>query len=84
MTHYKVEISFPDGHIQEFEEVFHKKEAAIDFAAGVLAQVSVTERYHHRKNRDDFDFEEPTKPYFFVYQIEGFERELVFDSRKDK
>ncbi len=82
---YKVVFVYPDGHIEEIDQLFNKGREALDYGNSMLTQVANTEGL--RSNRAYFDGEDdlfgkdPIKPYFMIVQIAGKNYHLVFDSR---
>ena len=74
-VYFKVEFSYPDGHVEEFDDYYRSLEAAVKFGNDMLNQVAATEQYHKK-------VEETKKAYFLVTKIEEDQHELVFDSRK--
>ena len=73
---FKVEFSYPDGHIEEFDDYYRSLEAAVKFGNDMLNQFAATEQYHKK-------VKEAQKPFFLVTKIEEDHHELVFDSRKE-
>ena len=69
MKYYKMDFSYPDGHIEEFED-FKSLEEAVKYGTDLQAQVNYTERLH-----------DPRKTYFLVYENDGNERKLVYRSK---
>ena len=74
-VYFKVEFSYPDGHVEEFDDYYRSLEAAVKFGNDMLNQVAATEQYHKK-------VVEAKKAYFLVTKIEEDQHELVFDSRK--
>ena len=74
-VYFKVEFSYPDGHVEEFEDYYRSLEAAVKFGNDMLNQVAATEQYHKKVS-------EAEKPFFLVTKIDGDHHELAFDSRK--
>ena len=83
---FKLEVSYPDSHIEEIEENFGTLEDAVAFGKTILGQIAYTERYHKRSGGGDL-FEEapkPQKPFIVVCEIVEGKRKIAFDSRRSK
>jgi len=74
--YYRVDVVFPDGHIEEINNHFTKAADAVEFGNGMLIQISNNERFHGGDA-----FEERHDPYFLVVEMDGKKRRLVYDSR---
>ena len=79
--YYKLEIFFPDGHVEEMEEEYHTLEEAVSVGNSMLTQISYTEEYH-KQNIDEDGFKKARKPYYIVSRVLEEGRQVVFDSRK--
>lgn len=73
-VYYKLEFSYPDGHIEEFADQYRSAKEAVEIGENMLNQVKVTERYHQYH-------EDAQEAYFLVTKIDGDKHRLVFDSR---
>lgn len=72
---YKVEVSFPDGHIEELEVTFTNANEALSYANGILSQIAYTERGRQH------DYEVAQEAYFQIKKIEGDKKKAIYDSR---
>ena len=81
--YYKVQISYPNGEVEEVEEDFLTLNAAKAYGDSLLIQVVPNENYHETL-LDEFEEKESQEAYYFVIEVEEEKKELVFDSRKDK
>ncbi len=79
--HYKVNVSFPDGHTQEMEDTFASLSDAVNFGYSMLSQIGETERFHKHDDFDPFSFDELQKPYFFVYEVVGGKKTCVYEGK---
>lgn len=80
---YKVQVTFPDGHTSEVEEVFMSKERAMYYGSNMIAQIAQTERFH-KDHRDEAGFSKKIDPYFIVNEIDGDKSTLVYESKHKK
>ena len=76
MKRYILSFSYPDGHIEEIEELFVSLQSAIDYGNGLLNQVRATEIYKKGsvKGRN--------KPYFIVLEKSEEGTKVAFNSEK--
>lgn len=82
---FKLEVSYPDSHIEEIEENFGTLEDAVAFGKTILGQIAYTERYHKRRGGDLFEeAPKPQKPFIVVCEIVEGKRKIAFDSRRNK
>jgi prepilin-type processing-associated H-X9-DG protein len=78
--YFRVNVSFPDGHIEEIDEIFSTLELAKNYGESILNQVSYTEAYH--KGKDDiFGDKINLKPYFEVLKVADNTSKIVFRSK---
>ena len=77
---YRVTISYPDGHIEDLEEVFNSLEAAKKFGDAYLAHVKATEAQKHRGYLEDG----PKDPYYMVMEHNDGSRKIIFESKHRK
>ena len=77
---YRVTISYPDGHIEELEEVFNSLEEAKRFGDAYLAQVKATETHKKRSYLEDG----PKDPYYMVMEHRDGSRKIIFESKHRK
>ena len=79
---YRVVFVYPDGHIEEIEELFHSGKDALEYGNSLLAQVHGTESVINRRaNLDIFDERESIEPYFMIVELNGKKYRMVYDSR---
>lgn len=76
MKAYYVSFQYPDGHVEEIEEVFVTVEKAVSYGNALLQQVQATERFKRGGNHSAKDAR------FVVNAKDGNESELVYDSFK--
>ena len=74
MVVYKVEFFYPDGHVEEFDDIYRTLHSAIKFGNDMLNQVAATEQYHGKLD--------PKKAYFIVTEVEGESSKIVHNSKK--
>ena len=79
-AYYKVNVSFPDGHVEEIEDIFPSLEAAQAYGNNILNQISSTEPYHNSK-KDIFGEKTKFKPYFEVLVVVDNNSKIVFKSK---
>ena len=80
--YYKVVFVYPDGHIEEIEEMFRTGTEALEYGNGLIAQVHNTEGVFRGAEEDDeFGFKEKIDPYYMILEIKGKRYRLVYDSR---
>ena len=73
MSIYKVEITYPNGEVEEVNEDFYSLNKAIESATHLLGQVSYNAQFH--KGSAKFD------PFAVVKKYENDEVKIVYDSR---
>ena len=80
---YKVVFVYPDGHIEEVDDIFSNGRDALDYGNNLLGQVVNTEKVLSRGRADDDDFfrKEPIEPYFMIVELGKKKYRLVYDSR---
>ena len=76
MTRYTLSFSYPDGHIEEIEEIFVSLQSAIDYGNGLLNQVKATEIYKKGSLRGR------NKPYFTILEMSEEGTKVAFNSAK--
>lgn len=84
---YKVVFVYPDGHIEEIDQLFNVGREALDYGNNMLTQVANTEVLRSNKpylDEDGFFNKEPIQPYFMIVEIAGKKYHLVFDSRSKR
>ena len=75
-VYYRVQISYPNGRVEEIDEKFTTQNQAIKYGETMLAQIPSNKNY-----RDDFEQEASFKSYFFVIEYNGEEQKVVFESK---
>ena len=75
-TYYKVQISYPNGRVEEIDERFSTQSQAIKYGDTLLAQIPSNKNY-----RDDFEREVSYKSYFLVIEYSEQEKKVVFESK---
>ena len=81
---YRVVFVYPDGHIEEIDQVFKTGKEALDYGNSMLTQVANTEGLRSNRaylDEDGFMNKEPIKPYFMIVELNKKKMTLVFDSR---
>ena len=78
MPYYKVTMTYPGGRVEEVEDTFSTLEKAKDFGQQLILQAQANSR---QRDTGAF-FKKKTKAFFVVYEKEGKESNLVFDSRQ--
>ena len=81
---YTVTMSYPDGHLEEIEEVFRQYDDALQYGERMLEYVKSTESLINKKDFDDENELAPRKkqkPYFMVIENIGKDRRIVFESK---
>ena len=73
MLYYKVEITYPNGEVEELNEDFYGLEKAKECAEHLLGQVSYNAKFHKG--------EANTEPFALVKAYENNEVKIVYDSR---
>lgn len=73
MSYFKVEITYPNGEIEEVNEDFYSLKKAIESAEHLLGQVSYNAQFHKGSAN--------TEPFALVKEI-GEQVKIVYDSRK--
>ena len=73
MSYFKVEITYPNGEIEEVNEDFYSLKKAIESAEHLLGQVSYNAQFHKGSAN--------TEPSALVKEI-GEQVKIVYDSRK--
>ena len=83
---YKVVFVYPDGHLEEIQDLFKTGREALDYGNNLLAQVNSTEKFLHRSSFDEDDIfgnKEPIDPYFMIIEFgDNKKYSLVYDSRR--
>ncbi len=74
MATYYLSFSYPDGHVEEVEEVFTSLDAAIAYGTNLLNQVGGTEQFKKGSRNHN-------KAHFEVLKVEGDVRQIVYKSK---
>ena len=74
MLIYKVEITYPNGEVEEVDEDFYSLKKAIESAEHLLGQVAYNAQFHKGSAN--------VQPFAVVKQYENNEVKIVYDSRK--
>ena len=78
---YKITFVYPDGHIEEVDEIFYGGQEALDYGNNLLGQVAHTEKVLNRRAIGDiFEERKSGEPYFMIIEHKGKNRRLVYDS----
>ena len=78
---YKVVFVYPDGHVEEIQELFKAGKDALEYGNSLLNQVRHTEGVINRRPIGDiFDENETIDPYFMIAEIKGKKVRVVYDS----
>ena len=78
MPYYKVTMTYPSGRVEEVEDTFSTLEKAKEFGQQLIVQAQANSKF-----RDNgLFFKKKTKPYFVVFEKEGKESNIVYDSRQ--
>lgn len=82
---YRVVFVYPDGHIEEIDDVFTNGRDALEYGNNLLGQVNSTEKnFSHSYDPDDFFHRDPIEPYFMIVEIGNKKYHLVYDSRSKR
>lgn len=73
MLYYKVEITYPNGEVEEVDEDFYSLNKAKESAEHLLGQVSYNAQFHKGGAS--------TEPFALVKAYEDDDVKIVFDSR---
>ena len=81
---YKVVFVYPDGHIEEVDDIFTNGRDALEYGNNLLGQVINTEKTFPRTSADEDDFfhKDPIEPYFMIVELGKKKYHLVYDSRR--
>ena len=74
VAHYKVEFRYPDGHIEEIDEIFRNIEKAVEYGNSMLVQVANTERFHTGGRGDN--------AHYRIIEYSDAGRKVIKDSRE--
>ena len=78
---FKVVFVYPDGHIEEIDDLFKTGREALEYGNNLLNQVANTEGVFHRDfNEDEFGMKVNQKAHFMIVEISGKKYRLVYDS----
>jgi len=80
-VYYLLEVFYPDGHAEEFDEQYKTARDAAEFGLNMLNQISHTEQFHGGNDDDDFGFGGKQQAYFVVIEVKEGKRRIAFDSR---
>ena len=72
---YKILFAYPNGRVEEIDQDFQTREAAIDYGKSMLAQIPSMEEY-----RSPLE-EEKRKPGFSVIEKTAKESKIVYNSK---
>lgn len=72
---YKILFAYPNGRVEEIDQDFPTREAAIDYGKSMLSQIPSMEEY-----RSPFE-EEKRKPSFSVIEKTAEESKIVYNSK---
>ena len=70
---YRVEMTYPNGNIEEIEEEFYSLDDAIDYGKRLLGQVGYNAQFHKGGNA--------VQPFFVVLLRNKEGSKIVYDSR---
>ena len=84
MSAFRVSISYPDGHVEELEDVFNTLEDAKRFGEGYLMQVKATEDLKGKEYDEDGLEKKRYDAYFMVIESNESGRMIVFESKHKK
>lgn len=73
MLYFKVEVTYPNGEVEEVDEDFYNVKKAIETAEHLLGQVSYNAQFHKGSAI--------VNPFAVVKQYENAEVKIVYDSR---
>ena len=79
---FRVVFVYPDGHIEEIDDVFETGKDALEYGNNLLAQVLNTEGVFQRSpdSDDEFGFKEKVEAHFMIVELNGKKMHLVYDS----
>ena len=78
----RLEMTYPDGHVEEIEQEFSSVEEAKKYGYGLLAQIGQTEKYHYAHG-DYKGIQARGKAKFMVLRKTRDGSEVAFDSTKE-
>ena len=81
---FRLVFVYPDGHIEEINQVFNTGREAMDYGNSLIAQVASTEGMRSNKaylDEDGFMSKEPIEPYYMIVELYKKKMTLVYDSR---
>ena len=78
---YKLVFVYPDGHIEEFDEIFRDEKKAIEYGESLIAQVQGTEGVMKPNGGGLFASKRKRKPYFMIVSVEEGTYHLVYESK---
>lgn len=77
MKAYYLAFSYPDGHVEEIEEVFSSLNGAVDYGMNLLNQVQATEVQKKGSSTAG------KHAYFTVLEDEGGSKKIIYTSHKE-
>jgi len=77
---YKVNVTYPNGNVEEIEEAFSTLNEAKTFGQNLLNQVGYNANY--KGSILDDEGVRHVKPFFIIIEKNNNESKIVFDSRK--
>ena len=78
---YKLVFVYPDGHIEEIDDLFRNGRDALEYGNNLLGQVAHTEKSRVAAPNDDFFSKDPIDPYFMIVEISGKKYRMVYSSK---
>ena len=73
MLYFKVEITYPNGEVEEIDEDFYSLKKAMETAESLLGQVSYNAQFHKGSSNVD--------PFAIIKQHDNEGVKIVYDSR---
>lgn len=78
---YKLVFVYPDGHIEEIDNLFSDLDSAKMYGETLLGQVYNTESFINTGDDEEFGFSKKIDPYFMVVELGGKKYRLVYESK---
>ena len=80
MVIYKVQITYPNGNMEEIEEDFFSLDKAKEYAEHILGEVQYNAQFHE-SSFDEDGVEKVVDPYCLILARDAEKEEVVFDTR---
>ena len=81
MVGYRIVMTYPNGKVDEMDEIYSTLEEAREQAQHILSQVGFNAGYKNVID-DNFSGKKTIKPYFVIVAKKDGDSMIVYDSRK--